>query len=522
MGCGTQKVPPVFIDRGIPVEYELVRSLCIVSEQKRKKLGVLKTDAELFGGFNMQAVSANPNWPIIDELEKQYEVVKVDPAKPITEKFDVLMAVQPSSLGPKEMANFCTAIASGQPTAIFEDPSPLSGVPATSEPRRAPNGGNPMFGGMPPPPKGDISKLWSLLGIDFPADQIVWQDYNPIPKANFTKEFVFVDKSCGAKAPFDSKDEISSGLQHVLFLFPGGIAKLNSAPETLKFTPLVETSEKTGYVSYRDLLKRSPFGQVTGLNPNRRAIPTARPYVMAAHIDGTIKIPDMQEEAEPNNGEAKDEKAKEKLHDANINVVVVADTDWFSQDFFSIREQGDVPELGIHFDFDNVTLMSNILDSLAGDRRFIEIRNRRPAHRTLTRIENRTKEAKQQATDARESFVKQYQEEEERQQKVIMDKIAELQKRKNVDVAQMATELGLMKQDLERQKEAKLEQLRKAKDKEVNTIETNLNRHIRSVQDQYKLWAVLLPPILPLLLAVVVFFTRRAREHEGVAKTRLR
>ena len=42
------------------------------------------------------------------------------------------------------------------------------------------------------------------------------------------------------------------------------------------------------------------------------------------------------------------------------------------------------------------------------------------------------------------------------------------------------------------------------------------------MQIQYKLWAVLLPPIPPLLVAVVVFFTRRAREREGVAKSRLR
>ena len=105
-----------------PIEYELVRSICTVTEQKRKKLGVLNTDAQLYGGFNMQTMSPAPNWPIIDELEKQYEVVRVDPGKPITEKYDVLLAVQPSSLGPEEMNNFVAAVAAGQPTAIFEDP----------------------------------------------------------------------------------------------------------------------------------------------------------------------------------------------------------------------------------------------------------------------------------------------------------------------------------------------------------------------------------------------------------------
>ena len=39
----------------------------------------------------------------------------------------MLLAVQPSSLGPQEMDNFVAAVAGGQPTAIFEDPAPVFG-----------------------------------------------------------------------------------------------------------------------------------------------------------------------------------------------------------------------------------------------------------------------------------------------------------------------------------------------------------------------------------------------------------
>ena len=136
--CGTRKVAPVFIDRDVPVEYELVRSICAVSQQKRKRLGVLTTDAQLYGGFNMQNMSSIPQWPIIDELEKQYEVVKVDPAKPIAEKFDVLLAVQPSSLGQEEMDRFVAAVAGGPADGDLRGPLPRCS-PATCRPpaRRA-------------------------------------------------------------------------------------------------------------------------------------------------------------------------------------------------------------------------------------------------------------------------------------------------------------------------------------------------------------------------------------------------
>src|SRR5262249_47862934 len=43
-----------FFDKGTPVEYELTRSVRTVSEEKRKTLGVLRTDAQVGGGFDMQ------------------------------------------------------------------------------------------------------------------------------------------------------------------------------------------------------------------------------------------------------------------------------------------------------------------------------------------------------------------------------------------------------------------------------------------------------------------------------------
>src|SRR5439155_511328 len=133
-----------------------------------------------------------PKQPIIDELEKQYEVVQVDPSKPI-EKFDVLLAVQPSSLGQPQMDNFIAAIKSGQATAIFEDPVPYYArgtVPGTNDEKRP----SQMMREMPPP-KGDLARLWDFLGVKMiakeatlrlgqtdPPAAIIWQEWNPYPK----------------------------------------------------------------------------------------------------------------------------------------------------------------------------------------------------------------------------------------------------------------------------------------------------------------------------------------------------
>ena len=57
---------------------------------------------------------------------------------------------------------------------------------------------------------------------------------------------------------------------------------------------------------------------------------------------------------------------------------------------------------------------------------------------------------------------------------------------------------------------------------ELKLIEAELSTQIRGVQDEYKRWAVILPPIPPLLVAFFVYFRRRAREQEGVSRSRLR
>ncbi len=197
---GLEKVVVPFFDYGIPVEYELIRSIGTVAQEKRKKVGIVRTDAQLLGGFSFMGGMPRqiPKSEIVLELEKQYDVEEVNPSDPITEgQYDVLIVVQPSSLGPDELNNVVDIIRRGQKAALFEDPMPamqeMSQVPGTGAPKQAPGGGmGGMFGGGGGPvPKGDIRALWNLIGIDPPSQpnfqggvnpDVVWQDYLPYLK----------------------------------------------------------------------------------------------------------------------------------------------------------------------------------------------------------------------------------------------------------------------------------------------------------------------------------------------------
>lgn len=451
MTSGLESVIVPFLDRGMSAEYELVRSLCTVTGQKRKRVGVLLTDAPLLGRLDPRTMAFTSKWPILQEIEKQYEAVRVDPAEPITARYDVLLAVQPSSLSPEGMDRFVEALRKGQPALVFEDPFPMFAldVTATSAPRRPPGGLSMMPGAARPLPKGDVAKLWQLLGIDFSTDEVVWQNYNPYPQlGGLPKEFVFVDAASGAKEPFHLTDPVSAGVQHMLFPFPGHLNELARSP--LECTPLVRTGNVTGTVRYSEMLEADLLGPGP-LNESRRQVPTDTPYVLAARIRG--KLP-SSEATQP------------------LDVVLVADVDMLHDSFFRLREQGEMEESGVHFDFDNVPFLLNALDVLAKDERFLAMRRRVGKHPILARTPEQIA-ADRKTGEARYRMQRDYDQAVQREEKAVKEGLAALEKRLREDklsALEMATAVDLASKDAQRRLQVKLEQLKRKRDLEISRI----------------------------------------------------
>jgi len=532
LGCaftsGLEKVVVPFFDRGTPVEYELVRSICTAAQQKRKRLGVLTTDADLYGGFDMMSGQQRPRQPIVEELEKQYDIVQVDATAPIAETFDVLLAVQPSSLGPEQMANFVAAVKAGQAVAIFEDPLPvmMQGVPGTAQPRRSPMGPMAMFGGPQGQPKGDLGMLWDALGVKLSAGVdrpamgamgsapfVVWQSYNPHPKLALEDEFVFIDAALGTEggdkgAGFGADQPITRGLQEVLFPFPGSIEKTGGGELTL--TPLARTGKRSGTIEVARVEQALQGGDTRVLRAFEK--PGDETMTLAVAVERK-QSPAKEGDPEP--------KA--------IRAVVVSDIDLLSGVFFGLRNRRDET---FNFDFDNVTFALNVLDWLSGDDRFVEVRKRKPKHRTLERIEDAVASAREDAEKQRATFIGEFDKAEREANDAMQKDVGAFEKKikemeeqgdSNPQAAMQAIQQLASSQRLAQRKlDTKIEQLRRKRDAEVESVERKLESTIRREQDWQKWLAVILPPIPPLIVAFFVFFRRRALEREGVAKSRLR
>ncbi|MCX4245744.1 GldG family protein [Paraliomyxa miuraensis] len=495
-----------FLSRGLSVEYEIARALRVVTQDGKKVVGVLRTDAPIMGNFDIQTRQQQPAWRIVEELRKQYEVRSLNPTASIPDDVDVLLVPQLPSLTQEELDKVGEYIDAGRPALLTVDPFPTfnPGL-APSQPKPNPQGGmgGMMGGSPPPPPKGDYRGLLERVGIEWADDKILYDTENPHPQFDRVPEQVVF-----AQGPFtgEAVDPVVSGLEEVVVLFGGELRKSASFGGT--FTPLVHTSPRSGYNLFTDMVSEHPLFGLQMLPPPYTASPIdGQHHVLAARVTGGGGGTAVDEGAQP---------PKDR------NVIVVADLDLFHDQFFQLRERGgDTDGDGlIDLRFDNVTFLLNLVDSLAGDDRFIELRKRQPKFRRLTWIEDETEGARKTLEEERTKANETAKKELEDAQKALDDAVAAIRARTDLDETTKEVMAKAAEAAENRRLEVKEGKIELEKAKTINHIETQTKRKIGEVQDRVRLLAVVLPPIPALVLAGLIFARRRRREAESIPKSR--
>jgi ABC-2 type transport system permease protein len=494
--CGAEEDVIPFFDRGLPVEYELARSIRVVARTQRKKIGVLNTAVKLFGGFDFNSFQSQPGWPVVDELRKQYEVVQISATEPITDDLDGMIVALPSSLPQKEMDNLLSYIKAGNPTLLLVDPLPVSDL-ALAPSEEAGAGTNPFMRnrGPQPEPKGDIDGFMREIGVQWQTQQIIWDAYNPHPDlANLPPEVVFVGRGNDNPESFNPRYESTAGLQEVVLLFPGTFDRAAGSPYS--FEPLVRTGTMSGALHYNQLVKKSFFGSqlVTQGLPRR---PTGNDFPVAAHIHGAGA--DVDSTGTP----------------VSVNVVVIADLDFIGTQFFDIRKRGIE---GLNFD--NVSFFLNCADMLMGDDSFIALRQRRVKHRTLETVEARTREFIERRAQEEQEAELDAQRALAQAQARLDEKVAEVRRRADLDDQTKQIMARNLQEVESRRFDAVKATINAEKDAKVQRSKENMESQIRSIQSNIKMLAGLVPPIPIFVVGIVVFLRRRKREKEGAAAAR--
>ncbi len=517
--CGAEEQVVGFFDVGLPAEYEIMRSIRVVARADRKRIGVVATMANLFGGTNFQQNQFTPQWSVITELRKQYDVVEISPEMAISQDVDALLVPLPSSLQTDEQGFVADYIRSGKPALILVDPLPA--VNPTLSPTEWVGDGNPFTypPGQPRPgPRGNVREWIGRLGVDWEPTRIVWDSYNPHPElAHMPEDVVFLGAGNENDATFSSADPMTSQLQELVFLYPGQLGPTDDL--RYEFEALLRSGNASGTNGYFSLVRGSPYGPQVNPSPPRRQ--DDDDYIMAARVRFVGNDTAVASENTPGNREDNGDEGTEDTDDLSVapagevDIIVVADLDFVSEQFFAIREQAPG---GLNFD--NITFFLNAMDTLLEENSFIDLRSRRARHRTLERVEAQTAEyIQQRTTDERQAEVDAEQALTDAQQR-LNDRVEELQGRTDID----AQTKQIMVRNLEEVENRRLSVLstniNTEKDTRIQASRENMESQVRQIQTSIKTFAILLPPVPVILLGIVIFARRRRREREGAAAAR--
>ena len=465
----------------------------VVARTQRKRIGLVTTQVRLMGGLDFNTFQSTPPWPVVPELQKQYEVVQIAPGDSITEKVDALVIAMPSSLSQEEMNHVQDAISRGTPALLIDDPVPVFNVGLAPNEESGADV-NPFMRnkGPQPKPKGGINTFLATYGILWNKTQIVWDRYNPHPELNnLPPEVVFVGRGNENRESFNDSFAASRGLQEVVFLFPGTITKL--ADSKFNFEPIIKSSTEAGNIDYSQVVQKSFFG--IGLMPYAGPrYATGADYPLAAHISGVSAV----------EGDT-----------TRANIIFVADIDFISDQFFEIRRRGLE-----NLNFDNVSFFLNCIDVLVGDDSFVELRRRRVQHRTLTTVEARTRAyAEKRSKDEQQATAEAQSALAEAQQRLDA-KVAEVSSRSDLD----ATTKQIMTRNLQeaetRRFDASKASIEAERDLKIDRSKEEMESQVRRIQSGIKTLAGLLPPIPVFVMGIFIFMRRQRREREGASAAR--
>jgi ABC-2 type transport system permease protein len=290
--------------------------------------------------------------------------------------------------------------------------------------------------------------------------------------------------------PFHKHDLATSGLQEVVLLFPGCVENANR--EGIEFVPLMTTTKDSGLLQDRDIVQRDFLGRI-GINPARPHNSTENEYVLAAAVEGGYK------------------RSPEDETEVRVRAVFVADADLISEEFFHIRRSGDRL-----LEFDNVTLVLNFIDVLAGDLSFVELRKRRVEHRTLKTVEARASTFEQEKEKEIKAAEKLAEDRLKEAQKRLDDAIKEVQNRKDLDPHGKDLKVKQRREAEQRKFDVAKANIEREKNRAIKLSKGRMTREIRSIHMNIRLFAIFLPIVPPFLLGIIVLILRLHREWSGV------
>jgi len=519
--CGLEREVIPFLHSGLSAEYELTRSIRAVAGSDRRIVGVLDTGLKMFGEYDAESRRDTQDMPLVAELKKQYEVVSISPdepypgtsvadpqesttePKPDAAKSDAkplhaLVVVQPSLLTQPQMDRLKDYIHAGNAVLILQDPWPVVNPrwsPAAVQQEEDQARQRPPQGERPPS-KGNITALYNSLGLKFQPNDVVWARHNPHPKlAHLSRDperVLFIHGGGGQWKVFDDEHPASKGLQEMILMYSGSIEDSGTSTTGLKLKPLLWSAANNGITNVFQISQKSQLAWTGQLPQGMYAKVSAEQAVLGGRVTGAFPT------------------------GKSARVTVVSDIDFIlAPDIWNLRAQ-NIPDLK----FDNVTFVLNAIDELAGDVALLELRKRRPIHRTLSVIETERHAFEKKLDDFSRKAEEDAEAEIARLRAQNEKQLADIDKQEGLDNKSKEQIKIATSSSLQAQLDRRIKEINEEKESSISIEREKVEELISGIEDGYKVYAVIVPPIPALLLGIFVFVMRRRREYASISSSR--
>ncbi len=526
-------------DPGLSVEYELVRAVRAVTAEKKPVLGVVKGDLNIMASMDYQSGQQSPEWEIVKEWKKQYEVREVNLDVAVGDDVQVLVVPQVSSFTQPQLENLHSYVWAGRPALLLEDPMPFFAMRMgktellPTEPKKSAN----PYGGEDAgaPKKGDVKPLWKALGIDFDPKQIAWSDYNPSHQYRemIPRNFVWTTKGQGGVKDLP----MTTGIAAAMFPYPGTIYAAVDKPSTITVSGLVipvpgvtwgrsslDDLTERNYMARGALMPKDPSTVNYKVASDRSQLP-----VLVAEITGTMKAAYPVEVPGSVSAAGSSTAAAEKKTGVDspkpIHVVVISDVDFITNDFFYFyrnadkRIQDELPEL---LSLRNVQLAANAVDTLFNDSGFLTLRSSRAVPRPLKKLEDQMLKAQEllrQSLEAAQTAAKKSEEEANAE---FQKQISAIDERQDLDQNAKEHEKAKVQILAQRNLDLKLQTVKEQQELAVRDAKLKQRRAIEADRSAVKWLAIGIPAAVLAILVLFVYINKLMRERAHIPSSRKR
>ncbi len=373
------------------LEFDLTRAIHRVLNPEKRKIGVLST-LPVNGPIidpndprNMRRVQASEPWYFMENLKQDYDVDMLNwSLESIPDDIDVLLVIHPKTADKRIQFAIDQFVLRGGRVLLLLDPFNLYETMQNRVP------------GRPPSTSVAMSPLMDAWGLEFQPGQVL-ADMNyrsRVPDGeNGVSEFPAV--LALTSSAMNDADVTTTQLDGLIIPYGGAI--LGDGADGLARTVLISSSTESQLVDAFGIHGRGD-DIVNEFKPSGVNMPIAvklNGKFMTAFPDGRPKSAEADAQTEGEGGNEAEPEEFLKTAQAPGTVVVVADAD-FMYDAVSVQRGNVFGQQVVRMISDNLYLLGNLVEQLAGGDALIGLRSRETGYRPFKRLEKSRDEAAEQ------------------------------------------------------------------------------------------------------------------------------